>query len=74
MTITLRKRTEDNAQSVLALRCTLGQERFVSSVTDSLLTSYVPGGGGPSGFYARLGFVPTGELDPVGDHSAPKRA
>ncbi len=32
-----------------------------------LLTSYVPGDGGPSGFYARLGFVPTGELDRVGE-------
>jgi diamine N-acetyltransferase len=30
-----------------------------------LLTSYVPGEGGPAGFYARLGFVPTGELDPA---------
>ena len=27
-----------------------------------LLTSYGPGDGGPAGFYARLGFVPTGEL------------
>jgi GNAT superfamily N-acetyltransferase len=32
-----------------------------------LLTSYAPGEGGPSGFYARLGFVPTGELDPAGE-------
>ena len=31
-----------------------------------LLTSYVPGEGGPAGFYARLGFVPTGALDPGG--------
>ena len=28
-----------------------------------LLTSYVEGPGGPAGFYARLGFVPTGERD-----------
>jgi diamine N-acetyltransferase len=28
-----------------------------------LLTSLVPGDGGPGGFYERLGFVPTGELD-----------
>ena len=28
-----------------------------------LLTSYVPEDAGPAGFYARLGFVPTGELD-----------
>lgn len=28
-----------------------------------LLTSIVPGDGGPAGFYERLGFVPTGVLD-----------
>jgi GNAT superfamily N-acetyltransferase len=146
VTITLREITEDNAKSVLALRCTPEQERFVSSVPDSLaeaaeypqanpwfravyaggqpvgfvmlswnvepqppeingpwflwkllidhrhqgkgygqkvvrqivelvrgeggtelLTSYVPGEGGPAGFYAQLGFVPTGELDPEGE-------
>ncbi len=146
MTITLREITEDNAESVLALRTTPDQERFVSSVTDSLeeaaeypqgnpwfravyadgepvgfvmlswdvepqppeingpwflwkllidhrhqgkgygqevvrqvvelvrgegatelLTSHVPGEGSPAGFYARLGFVPTGELDPEGE-------
>jgi GNAT superfamily N-acetyltransferase len=146
VTITLREITEDNAQSVLALRCTPDQERFVTSVTDSLaeaeeypqanpwfravyadgrpvgfvmlswnvepqppeiigpwflwkllidhrhqgkgygrevvrqivelvrgqgatelLTSHVPGEGSPAGFYARLGFVPTGELDPEGE-------
>ena len=145
MAITLREITEDNVDSVLALRTTPDQERFVSSVTDSLteaaenpqgnpwiravyadgqpvgfvmlswnvepqppdiigpwflwkllidhrhqgkgygqevvrqivglvrgqgatelLTSHVPGDGGPAGFYARLGFVPTGELDPEG--------
>ena len=32
-----------------------------------LLTSYVPGDGGPAGFYARLGFVPTGERDSQGE-------
>ncbi|GAA2365119.1 N-acetyltransferase [Catellatospora methionotrophica] len=32
-----------------------------------LLTSYVPQDGGPAGFYERLGFVPTGELDPDGE-------
>jgi GNAT superfamily N-acetyltransferase len=146
VTISLREITEDNVQSVLSLRCTPDQERFVSSVSDSLieadeypqanpwyravyaeerpvgfvmlswnvepqppeingpwflwkllidhrhqakgygkevvrqivelvrgqggselLTSYVPGEGGPAGFYARLGFVPTGELDPAGE-------
>lgn len=32
-----------------------------------LLTSHVPGDDGPAGFYAQLGFVPTGELDPDGE-------
>ncbi len=32
-----------------------------------LLTSYVPGDGDPAGFYARLGFVPTGDVDPDGE-------
>ena len=32
-----------------------------------LLTSVVPGEGGPSGFYARLGFVPRGDHDPDGE-------
>ena len=144
--ITLREITEDNVGDVLALRLAPGQERFVSSVADSLaeaeehpegnpwfravyadgqpvgfvmlsrdveprppdingpwflwkllvdhrhqgrgygrqvverivelvraegatelLTSHVPGDEGPAGFYARLGFVPTGELDPDGE-------
>ena len=32
-----------------------------------LLTSYVAEPGGPAGFYKRLGFVPTGEVDPDGE-------
>jgi diamine N-acetyltransferase len=28
-----------------------------------LLTSYVPGEGGPAGFYRKLGFEPTGEME-----------
>ena len=32
-----------------------------------LLTSHVPGEGGPGGFYARLGFVPTGAVDSQGE-------
>jgi diamine N-acetyltransferase len=32
-----------------------------------LLTSHVPGPDGPAGFYARLGFVPTGEVDDAGE-------
>ena len=146
VTVTLQEITEDNAPSVLEVRLAPGQERFVTSVADSLaeadgypqgnpwfravyadgqpvgfvmlswdvepqppeihgpwflwkliidhrhqgkgygrevvrqivelvgaqgatelLTSHVPGEGGPAGFYARLGFVPTGELDPDGE-------
>jgi diamine N-acetyltransferase len=144
--VALREITEENAHDVLALRGTPEQDRFVSSVVDSLaeadeypqanpwpravyadeqpvgfvmlswnvepqppeifgpwflwkllidhrhqgkgygrevveqvvelvgaqgaielLTSCVPGEGGPAGFYSRLGFVPTGELDPSGE-------
>lgn len=32
-----------------------------------LLTSYVDAPGGPAGFYERLGFVPTGDLDENGE-------
>jgi GNAT superfamily N-acetyltransferase len=32
-----------------------------------LMTSYVSGEGSPAGFYARLGFVPTGELNADGE-------
>ena len=32
-----------------------------------LLTSYVPEPGGPAGFYERLGFVPTGDVDGDGE-------
>ncbi len=32
-----------------------------------LLTSCVPGPDGPEGFYLRLGFEPTGEVDPDGE-------
>ena len=146
VTITLREITETNVDSVLEVRTTSDQERFVSTVADSiaeaaanpqgnpwyravyadkqpvgfvmlswdvepqppqmngpwflwkllidsqhqglgygqevmrqvvklvrgqgateLLTSYVPGEGGPSGFYARLGFVPRGDVDPDGE-------
>ncbi|MDT0164067.1 GNAT family N-acetyltransferase [Actinotalea sp. AC32] len=146
MTVTLREITDDNRAAVLALRTTPEQERFVTSVEDSLdeaadhpegspwyravydddepvgfvmlswdvvprppdvngpwflwklivdrrfqgrgygrevvrqvveivrehggaelLTSHVPGDGSPAGFYARLGFVPRGDLDPDGE-------
>lgn len=46
-------------------------EQVVEVVRDEgaseLLTSYVPGEGSPEGFYARLGFVPTGELNSDGE-------
>jgi GNAT superfamily N-acetyltransferase len=32
-----------------------------------LLTSFVPGDDGPWGFYTRLGFVPTGDVDEAGE-------
>ena len=32
-----------------------------------LLTSYVPAHDGPAGFYRRLGFVPTGDVDSQGE-------
>ena len=32
-----------------------------------LLTSHTPGEDGPAGFYARLGFVPRGDVDPDGE-------
>jgi GNAT superfamily N-acetyltransferase len=32
-----------------------------------LLTSHVPGEGGPAGFYAKLGFLPRGDVDPEGE-------
>lgn len=146
VTVTLRKITDANLDAVLELRTTPDQERFVSTVSDSiaeaaampegnpwyravyaderpvgfvmlswdvepqpphingpwflwkllidfrhqglgygrevvrqivelirthgateLLTSHVAGEGGPAGFYARLGFVPRGDLDPDGE-------
>lgn len=146
MSITLRPVTEENAPAVLALRTTPAQERFVSTVADSiaeaqahpegkpwyravyagevpvgfvmlgwdvepqppdingpwflwkllidsghqgrghgrevvrqvvelvreqgaaeLLTSHGTGDGSPAGFYARLGFVPRGDVDPDGE-------
>ena len=38
-----------------------------SAGATELLTSYVPDADGPAGFYARLGFVPTGEYDENGE-------
>ena len=46
--------------------------RLVSAIVRAegateLLTSYVPEVDGPAGFYERLGFVPTGEVDGEGE-------
>lgn len=38
-----------------------------SAGASELLTSYVPDDAGPAGFYRRLGFVPTGDLDAAGE-------
>ena len=38
-----------------------------SAGATELLTSYVPDDTGPAGFYRRLGFVPTGDLDAAGE-------
>ena len=40
---------------------------FVRAEGATDLSSYVPEDGGPAGFYARLGSVPTGEIDANGD-------
>jgi GNAT superfamily N-acetyltransferase len=43
-------------------------ELVQSEGATELLTSYVPyDSGGPAGFYERLGFTPTGALDPDGE-------
>lgn len=91
--ITLREITEDNVESVLALRSTPEPEQCGScSLTTGISAGATarkscvrswswcatrvapnsspvmcPAKGGPAGFYARLGFVPTGELDPEGE-------
>jgi diamine N-acetyltransferase len=41
----------------------LAIEELRSRGAQELYTSWVPGQHGPEGFYLRLGFVPTGELD-----------
>jgi diamine N-acetyltransferase len=42
-------------------------QRVHAAGATQLLTSYVPEDGGPAGFYQRLGFVPTGDLDSNGE-------
>jgi diamine N-acetyltransferase len=42
-------------------------ERIRAEGATELLTSHVVGDGGPGGFYERLGFVSTGDLDPEGE-------
>ena len=47
MTVTPREITDDNRAAVLALRTTPAQERFVSSVADSLAEAAVHPEGNP---------------------------
>ena len=57
----------DNTQVRLAQRPTGLPGDEVWDIATELLTSYHPGEGSPARFYAGLGFVPTGELDPAGE-------
>lgn len=41
----------------------LAVEHLRSLGAEEVFTSWVPGEGSPEGFYLKLGFVPTGELD-----------
>jgi diamine N-acetyltransferase len=78
MAVALAEITDQNRAAVLALRVAPGPERFVGSVHDALADAdeyphanpwyrAVAAGGVPAGFYARLGFVPTGQLDGNGE-------
>jgi diamine N-acetyltransferase len=59
------ERHQGRGYGAAALRQVAGLVRADGAT--ELLTSYVPGEGGPAGFYRRLGFEPTGELDPAGE-------
>lgn len=58
-------RHQGNGYGQEVLRQVVGLIREHGAV--ELLTSHVPGEGSPAGFYAKLGFEPTGELDPEGE-------
>ncbi len=81
MAVTLREITDDNRDAVLALRAAPEQERFVGSVREALADAAAypeanawyravhagASAGKPAGFYRRLGFVPTGDVDGAGE-------
>ncbi|WP_299445701.1 N-acetyltransferase [uncultured Phycicoccus sp.] len=61
--IDVRYQRQGYGREVLRLVVALVREHGATE----LLTSYVPGRGGPAGFYARHGFVPRGDRDPDGE-------
>ena len=63
MLVRLAEITDQNREAVLALSVARGQQRFVSSVGESLAQAAAY----PHGFYRRLGFVPTGDFDEDGE-------
>ena len=54
--------TEGNRSS-LTSAATVCPANRVRRSSGPVSTSYIPEDGGPAGFYERLGFVPTGQLD-----------
>lgn len=63
--IIIDRRHQGHGYGAEAVRQVAGLVRAEGAT--ELLTSYVPEDGGPAGFYRRLGFVPTGELDGDGE-------
>lgn len=59
------ERHQDRGHGLDAMR--LVAEVLRAAGATELLTSYVDEDGGPGGFYRRVGFVPTGELDGNGE-------
>lgn len=58
-------RQQGHGYGAAAVRLLADQVRAEGAA--ELLVSYVPGEGDPEGFYRRLGFEPTGDLDPSGE-------
>jgi len=61
----LREIADEDRAAVLALRVAPGQVRAAASGHHRSVV--VPGDGGPAGFYRRLGFAPTRDLDGNGE-------
>jgi hypothetical protein len=63
--VSLREITADTVREICRLRVAPGQEGFVAPVAVSIAEAYfwVPGETGPEGFYRKLGFELTGEVD-----------